>query len=245
MTVMAHPDDAEFSAGGLLLRWRQAGGRIHIVSLTDGSAGHPDQSRATVAQRRAAEAQRAAALLDADLDIWPEADGELVADVRLRHQLIRQIRAIGPDLIVTHRPADYHPDHRAAAQLVQDTCYLLQVPNVVPDTPALRDIPPVLLTADRFTYPRPFRADWVIDTAAQVDDITELLDCHGSQVYEWLPHTRNVPVPAQNRLAWLKEWYIERPRNTAKRHSQEFTYAEAFEVSEYGGKFVPPNLVPP
>lgn len=239
---MAHPDDAEFNAAGLMLRWQQAGGAIHIICLTDGSAGHQHMSRDELAHRRANEAHKSAQLLNAELDIWPIRDGELSTDLSNRHELIKCIRRVAPDLIVTHRTADYHPDHRAAGQLVQDACYLLQVPNVAPDTPPLTRIPPVLMSEDQFSYPRPFRADWVIDTGQQLDSMMNLLSCHASQVYEWLPHTYGLSVPRQNRLSWLKQWYIERPKKTAQRHSQEFSYAEAYEISEYGGSFRPPSL---
>ena len=67
-----------------------------------------------------------------------------------------------------------------------------------------------------------------------------LLNCHASQVYEWLPYTQNTTAPATDRLAWLKQWYGLRPAHVAKRYaSDRVEYAEAYEVSEYGGKFDP------
>lgn len=238
LVIGAHPDDAEFHAGGLMLQWVAAGHELKILSLTDGGAGHQTISRQDLAQIRRQEALAAAALLGADIQVWNIADGELEPSLSVRTKLIRSIREYAPDLIVTHRPADYHPDHRATAQLVQDACYLLQVPNIVPEVQPLASIPPVLLTSDRFTYPRPFRADWVIDTAAQISGIVELLNCHESQVYEWLPYTQNLTVPAGNRRAWLRGWYATRPAYIAKTYApRDVKYAEAYEVSEYGGPF--------
>lgn len=243
MVIGAHPDDAEFHAGGLMVQWHEAGGEVMIVSLTDGSAGHQSMSRDDLAKRRHAEALAAAALLAAKLEIWDVPDGELQADLALRARLIRQIRRFAPNLIVTHRPADYHPDHRATAQLVQDACYLLQVPAVVADTPALSSIPPVLLCADRFSYPRPFRADWLIDTTAELPRVVDLLNCHESQVYEWLPHTQGIEAPEQNRKTWLAKWYARRPMYVARTHADsQVECAEAFEISEYGGPFDASNF---
>ena len=238
LVIGAHPDDAEFHAGGLMQQWVSAGHEVRILCLTDGGAGHHAMPPAKLVEIRKREAAAAASLLGAELEVWDTADGTLQPTLQLRHELIRAIRSYAPDLIVTHRPADYHPDHRATAQLVQDACYLLQVPNVAPDVPALAAVPPVLLAWDHFTYPRPFRGDWVIDTTAVLDAVVALLDCHASQVYEWLPHTQGVTAPTSDRLSWLKQWYASRPAHVAKRFAaDEVEYAEAFEVSEYGGTF--------
>ena len=212
----------------------------------------PDELR----QRRAIEAANAADKLAADLTIWPNPDGELTPSIALRKKLIANIRRIHPSLIVTHRPADYHPDHRTTAQLVQDACYLLQVPNIAPETPALPKIPPVIFTADSFSYPVKFRADWIIGVDTVIDDIVDLLDCHISQVYEWLPHTMNIDaatIPGidtgtdtgtdpknGDAKIWLKKWYGARPKAIAQKYKADCTYAEAFEVSEYGGAFIAP-----
>jgi len=238
MVIGAHPDDAEFHAGGLMSRWTAAGHELMILCLTDGAAGHHQLDPQSLKSIRQNEAYAAARLLDAEVNIWPVADGELEPTVALRHKLIATIRRYAPDLIVTHRSADYHPDHRAAAQLVQDASYLLQVPNIVPEHPPLVTVPPVLLAWDRFTYPRAFRADWVLDTSAVVDRVVDLLDCHASQVYEWLPHTQKLNVPDGDRLVWLKTWYVQRPAHIAKQYAPEqVNYAEAYEISEYAGRF--------
>ena len=243
LVIGAHPDDAEFHAGGLMLQWVGAGHTLMIVSLTDGSAGHQTLNHQALAKIRHQEALSAAKLLDAEVQVWNTADGALEATLDLRKKLIRAIREYAPDLIVTHRPADYHPDHRAAAQLVQDACYLLQVPNIVPDVAPMSAIPPVLLAADRFTYPRPFRADWVVDTSAVMAGVVELLHCHASQVYEWLPYTQNIEVPEHNRKAWLRDWYAIKPKSIAAKYAtDDVTHAEAYEVSEYGGVFRPEDF---
>ena len=238
VVIGAHPDDAEFHAGGLMLKWINAGHQLMILSLTDGSAGHQNLARADLATLRRAEAEAAAKLLGAEAQVWDVPDGALEPTLELRKKLIRTLREYAPDLIVTHRPADYHPDHRAAAQLVQDASYLLQVPNIVPEVQPLTAIPPILLAADHFTYPRPFRADWVINTTPNIPGLIELLHCHASQVYEWLPHTQGIEVPSSNRRRWLRDWYAKRPAFIAKRYADGlFDYAEAYEVSQYGGHF--------
>jgi len=243
LVIGAHPDDAEFHAGGLMLKWVGAGHQLKILALTDGSAGHQLIGPRELADIRQTEARAAATLLGAEIDIWDVADGALQPTIELRLRLISAVREFAPDLIVTHRPADYHPDHRACAQLVQDACYLLQVPSIAANAAALHTIPAVLLMADRFTYPRPFRADWVVDTSDCIAGVVELLHCHRSQVYEWLPFTRGIEAPTTNQLAWLRNWYARRPAHLAQTYAEgNATHVEAFEISEYGGRFDPQDM---
>lgn len=233
LVVGAHPDDAEFHAGGLMISQAARGSQIGILSMTDGSAGHQSMERAALAERRALEAQSSAEKIPAELRIGEVADGELTPSLENREHLIRSIRQFRPDMLITHRPNDYHPDHRATAMLVQDACYLLRVPNVLPDVAPLSQDPVVLSTADFFTRPLPFQADVVLGIDSVFESVIDLLCCHESQVFEWLPHITDSPISGDRR-EWLKKFYGARPRALASRHASEFSYAEAFEISEYG-----------
>ena len=121
----AHPDDAEYHAGGLATIYRRLGREVRMVSLTNGQAGHYRRPPDELAQLRRQEAAAAGRVIGAEYVTWDIPDGELTADLATRHRVIREIRNFGPDLLLTHRPYDYHPDHRAAGQLVQDATWHL------------------------------------------------------------------------------------------------------------------------
>ena len=96
-------------------------------------------------------------------------DGALLPSLENRHTVIAVIRQFRPDLVMVHRPNDYHPDHRYASQLVQDASYMVTVPNVVSHVPHLRAMPVIVHTWDHFQKPYPFQADVVIG----IDEVVE------------------------------------------------------------------------
>ena len=250
LVLGAHPDDADYKAGGTAARWRQLGHEVKFVSVTNGGAGHQTLRGEALVARRRAEAQAAAAVIGATYDVLDHPDGALMPTLEARHQLIRLIRAFEPDLILTHRPNDYHPDHRYTSVLVQDAAYLLTVPAICPDAPHLERDPVVLYLSDDFKKPTPFRADVVVDIGPQLNALIDMLHCHASQFYEWLPYNAGradqVPDGDALRREWLKDGMQRRLRPLADRcrdrvvqtygveEGHKIEYIEAFEVSEYG-----------
>jgi N-acetylglucosamine malate deacetylase 1 len=250
LVLGAHPDDADYKAGGTAARWRRLGHEVKFVSVTNGGAGHQTLRGAALVARRRAEAQAAAAVIGATYDVLDHPDGALLPTLEARQQLIRLIRNFKPDLLLTHRPNDYHPDHRYTSVLVQDAAYLLTVPAVCPDTPHLERDPVILYLSDDFKKPVPFSADVVVDIGPQMDALIDMLHCHASQFYEWLSynagHADQVPDGDAVRREWLMERMQRRLRPLADRHrdrivqtygveqGHQIEYIEAFEVCEYG-----------
>lgn len=131
----------------------------------------------------------------------------------------------------------------------------MTVPNVCPDTPHLEYSPVVCCLADDFRKPAPFEPD----VAVAIDDVLETkldaLECHESQVYEWLPANANDLGEVPENETQRREWLVDRwmPRFDADRFREalherygedraaEISCAEAFEVSEYGGEVTDEN----
>jgi LmbE family N-acetylglucosaminyl deacetylase len=243
----AHPDDCDIRAGGTAAKWAAMGHKVRFVAVTNGDAGHQTQGGGALASRRRAEAQEAGRRIGVDYVVLDNHDGELLPDLKIREQIIRQIRLWKADLVLSPRPNDYHPDHRYTGVLLQDAAFMVTVPNVASDTPALRKNPVFMYFEDGFKKPAPFTPD----VAVSIDDTFEkkvsMLDAHVSQVYEWLPwlagKLEDVPKDTTARKQWLMQ---ERsaPITPAVREAltkyygadaaAKVQHAEAFEICEYG-----------
>jgi LmbE family N-acetylglucosaminyl deacetylase len=250
MMVGAHPDDAEYKAGGLAALYRRLGHDVLFVSVTDGSAGHHQVSGPPLAARRRAEAAASAAILGLQYEVWDNPDGRLEHTLPRREQMIRAIRRYSPDLLLTHRPNDYHPDHRVTSQLVQDAAYLLTVPAICPETPHLKRDPVIAYVADEFNRPYPFDPSVVVDITSVWDAKVAMLHAHQSQFYEWLPfnlgYPHDVPAADADRRDWLSERLAALSSRLADRirpelvarcetfRAQDLRLIEAFEGCEYG-----------
>ncbi len=146
----AHPDDCDIRAAGLAAKYAAAGHKVKFVSVTNGDAGHQSEGGGMLAARRRAEAEESGRRLGIEYEVLDNHDGELVPSLEVRVQVIRKIREWNADIVLAPRPNDYHPDHRYTGVLVQDASYMVTVPNLVTDTPALRKNPLFLYFADRF-----------------------------------------------------------------------------------------------
>ena len=246
LVIGAHPDDADIKSGGTAAKWCALGHAVKLVSLTNGRAGHQTRHGPALAQRRRAEAKAAAAVIGAAYHIFDQPDDH----VEYREVVIRLIRGFRPDLVITHRSTDYHPDHRFAGLLVQDAAYLLTVPAICPETPHLPTTPVILYFSDAFKKPCRFEPHVVVDIEPEFDQLVGMLHCHQSQFYEWLPYNAGyidqVPKGDQARRAWLTERIRRRIRPLADRYRElvvqtygpergrQVQLIEAFEVSEFG-----------
>ena len=243
----AHPDDCDSRAGGTAAKYAALGHRVRFVAVTNGDAGHQTEGGGALAARRRAEAQEAGRRIGIEYVVLDNHDGELLPSVDVREQVIRQIRQWNADLVLAPRPNDYHPDHRYTGVLVQDAAYMVVVPNIVTDTPALRKNPVFMYFQDGFQRPNPFSPDVAISIDDVIDKKIDMLDAHVSQMYEWLPwvagNLDSVPKGAADRKKWLRETRASQP-NPAVRAALAKWYgpekgnavrnAEAFEICEYG-----------
>jgi LmbE family N-acetylglucosaminyl deacetylase len=250
--IGAHPDDCELKAGGTAAKWAAAGHSVKFLAMTGGDNGHPTNAGGALQQRRREEAAESRRRLGIDeYEVLENHGGELLPTIEARRDVVRRIRDWKADVVITHRPNDYHPDHRYTSMLVQDSAYMVTVPYFASASVALDHNPVFLYFEDDFQRPVPIRPDVVV----AVDDVFEKklasLDAHVSQMYEWMPFMlsrssgKTVTRPDQPaaRHEWLAEiWFSNQP-NKAVREAVRKWYGsaaesvkrtEAFEICEYG-----------
>lgn len=249
LVIGAHPDDCDIKAGGIAIKYAALGHNVRFVSVTNGDAGHHEMGGIQLARRRRAEAEAAGAVAGIEYHVMDNHDGELEPTFENRKKIIRMIRSYTPDLILTHRPNDYHPDHRYTSILVQDSAYMVCVPNVCTDSTPMKTNPVIAYLSDTFEKPTPFAPNVVIDIDDVVEKKLDMLHCHTSQMYEWLPwvagNLDEVPAGNAERRVWLEHRLarFERVADTyrdgliaryGEARGKQVRYAEGFEGCEYG-----------
>ena len=249
IVIGAHPDDCEYAAGGTAALLSNMGHAVKFVAVTNGDAGHQTMKGQELAARRYLETQEVAKRLGVTYDVLDNHDGALLPTLEVRLQIIKKIREWNADVVIAPRPNDYHPDHRYTGVLVQDAAYMVEVPNVAPEAPALRKTPVFLYAQDHFQRPNPFRPDIVVDISNVYERKISAIDAHVSQFYEWMPwigrYEKDVPAGKEERLKWLMKFYDQPMKANIRKamvkwhgieKAAKSKYAEAFEVCEYGAQ---------
>ncbi len=249
IVIGAHPDDCEYAAGGTAALLSNMGHAVKFLAVTNGDAGHQTMKGQELAARRYLETQEVAKRLGVTYDVLDNHDGALLPTLEVRLQIIKKIREWNADVVIAPRPNDYHPDHRYTGVLVQDAAYMVEVPNVVPEAPALRKTPVFLYAQDHFQRPNPFRPDIVVDISNVYAKKISAFDAHVSQFYEWMPwigrYEKDVPAGKEERLKWLMKFYDQPMKANIRKamvkwhgieKAAKSKYAEAFEVCEYGAQ---------
>jgi LmbE family N-acetylglucosaminyl deacetylase len=130
LCVAAHPDDTEILCAGTLALYARAGHRITMAVFTSGNMGDVHIPPAELALIRERETRAAASLINAHV-IWAGVDDEHVfPSPEQRRLMIDILREADPDVIFTHSPNDYHPDHRYVGQLVFDAYFQKGLPHI-------------------------------------------------------------------------------------------------------------------
>lgn len=248
MFIGAHPDDADYQFGATATKLVKSGARVMFVSVCNGDNGHQTMDPQALAARRYAETQAAAKVYGVEkYVVMGEHDCLVEPSVDLRQRVTRLIRSFAPHMVVTHRTCDYHADHRATGQVVNDATYLMGVPLFCPETPVPETLPFVMYAGDRFTLPRPFRPDLLVEGDDVLETTLKALACHESQLFEWLPPEYGIDplsIPAGNseRIRFLKENVPADLYLNANLHrslvdrvfpGKSLKYVDVFELCEY------------
>ncbi len=190
LAIAAHPDDIEAYCAGTLIKFARAGHKVTHAVFTSGNMGDLHAPPEQLAATRKAEAQAAADLIGATL-IWGGIDDECVfPNEHQRVLMIDILREADPDIILTHGPDDYHPDHRYVSRLVFDAYHQKGLPN----------IPGQRRPACRFGLTQVFYMDYAMGINFQPMEYVDISDVfqvkrdmlmkHASQVVSMQEHSQ-------------------------------------------------------
>lgn len=230
MAVGAHPDDIEFLCAGTLARYTARGDQVCNVVCTNGDMGHMIIGPEELGKIRTEEAHQAALKVGADYLMIGEPDEWLFHDKRTRLLMIDAIRWARPDVIITHDPADYHPDHRTASDLVFAGSFLATVPHIETEHEAISH-PPTIIYMDTLAGTN-FIPEEYVDITGTIETKIEALLCHDSQV-KWMRDHDNMDV-------------ADFVRSLAKTRGQQcgVEYAEGFRTAKLWPRLRTERLLP-
>lgn len=246
----AHPDDAELKASGVAALWAAAGAKVKFVAMTNGDIGHFAQAGGPLASRRKAEVAECARILGIETEVLDIHDGELTPSLENRKTVARLIRDWQADIVMGHRPYDYHPDHRYTGVLMEDAAVVVAAPFFTPDTPPTKGNPVFMYYSDAFKQPYVFDPTLVVS----IDDVAEkkwaCIAAMPSQFGDkdsWQGRTLpNVPQDDKARQAYLVDIVKKRAEAVANQYRERLValygetkgrqvkYAEAFQLCQYG-----------
>ncbi len=174
LSIMAHPDDAELLCGGTLMKCAGRGRKVGALDLTAGEMG--SSGTAATRAREAAAAAAQMGLVERHFAGLP--DSQLENDIESRYVVAEFLRALRPQVVITHWKVGRHRDHRIAAELVRDACFLSGLRNL--------DVPGEPFRPRKLVYATAFREDagppdFVVDVTEQIDRKLDVLSLYSTQ----------------------------------------------------------------
>lgn len=229
VAIGAHPDDLEILCGGTLAKYSKKGHKIFMVHLCNGNKGGKNISPEELAKIREEEAKKAGKLINAEV-LGPIApDLELYNTKEMREEVIDIIRYTRPDIIITHSPEDYMPDHIITGQLVFDAAFTATLPNYKTKYPPYESIVPIFYM-DTLVGLK-FHPTHYVDITEFFEIKKEMLLCHESQ-YKWIEnHHLSDPINIIETMARFRGLQCG------------VLYAEGFKIENVWGRVKPTELI--
>jgi LmbE family N-acetylglucosaminyl deacetylase len=224
LTVLAHPDDAEFLCAGTLIRLaREHGWEVHIATMTPGDCGSAEMGPEEISRVRRAEGAAAATLIGGQYHCLEQRDLLVMYNEATLERVTHLLRTVRPRVLLTHSPADYMLDHEMTSTLARAAAFAAPIPNFLGDRghPPPLEMIPHLYYCDAIEGKDPLGRDiqpaFRIDVSGVIDTKAAMLACHASQ-RNWLRKHHGM------------DQYLQAMRDSSRRRGQEggLAYAEGF-----------------
>lgn len=193
LVISCHPDDVEIACAGTLLKCKERGDRVVVCHLCSGNLGHEIIQPDELAQMRAKEAITAGSLGGIEV-MWGGFDDLDIYDnnKEARDKVVKVIREVDPDFIITHDPDDYMPDHVAVSKLAFDASFAATVPHYPCDAKGAARLVPIYYM-DTLCGVN-FNPTEYVDVTPYIDKKLEMLECHASQIV-WMRDHDGIDFP--------------------------------------------------
>lgn len=235
LAIGAHPDDVETSCGGTLAKYAKMGHKVFTATATNGNIGSSTLSMEEIATVRKEEAKRAAAHIGAEYICLDYDDEMFFEDKAARLAFIDLVRYCKADVILTHNPEDYNPDHELTSKIINDIAVMIPIEKIHTRSPAYGRIPII-------AYFEPENGLGFIPT--EYVDITETMEIkmamcreHKSQV-SWMQDNYQDTMAGKN--------FIDDYRTIARYRGIQcgVEYAEGFRMANDAYRMVPRRILP-
>ena len=181
LAIGCHPDDIEVACAGTLAKYARQGHHVITCHVANGNLGHQVIDPDTLRVMRREEAKRAGALAGIEVLTCDVGDLLVYPDREQRDKVVEVIRYAKPDVIITHSPDDYIPDHTAVSKLVFDASFAASVPHYLNgEAAALTPVYYMDTLAGVNFLPTEY-----VDITDTVELKLEMLECHESQM-KWM-----------------------------------------------------------
>jgi LmbE family N-acetylglucosaminyl deacetylase len=224
LSILAHPDDAEFLCAGAMVRLvREHGWQAHIATMTAGDCGSVVLPPLEISSIRRAEGAKAAGCIGATYHCLEEKDLLISYGAPALEKVVRLLRQVRPQVVLTHSPADYMLDHEVTSSLVRAAAFAAPVRNCFGDRghgPPLEHIP-YLYYCDAIEgkdlFGQPVEPEFVVDISSAMATKVQMLTCHASQ-REWLLRQHGMDEYVET----MKGWCVKRGQE------HQVAFAEGF-----------------
>ena len=193
LAVGCHPDDVEIACSGTLAKCVKRGDKVIVCHASSGDLGHVIIPPEELKKIRAEEAKKAGSLAGIEVICGGFDDLDIFDNNRAaRDKMVEVIRYADPDLIITHNPDDYMPDHTAVSRLVFDASFAATLPNYPPKTDKPAKLVPIYYM-DTLAGVN-FVPDEIVDITEEIDLKLKMLNCHESQIV-WMRDHDHIDFP--------------------------------------------------
>lgn len=193
LAIGCHPDDVESHCAGTLAKYVSLGHKATICTVANGNMGHMEIMPDELREIRRQEAINAGKVIGAEVLTCDIGDLDVYEGSKRQRDLVVDIlRTVKPDVIITHSPDDYMPDHVAVSRLVFDAAFAASVPHYATAVPGTAPVTPIFYMEHKDGvnfYPTEY-----VDITETLEKKIEMVNCHVSQL-KWLRDHDNIDFP--------------------------------------------------